>query len=204
MNLKQQRARQRKQLKHRRKRQAEAQRRKYDPDDIRWIAAHEAGHAVAALAYGIPLEYVEIRRRHMPDGRVSVGFTCTPTPGPSDVEGWDTEDIWPYLVQTMARPAAEARVNPGWAHSSGQDAYDRQDAMRLAAWIICGAVVTPQGHVVPREDPRTHTGEIEAQCRLAEAGAALFVAQNQKVMVHPDLARAAAGERTPGWLGGCG
>jgi hypothetical protein len=52
----------------------------HDPDDIRYCAMHEAGHAVAAVLLGIRLNGVDLKRRPEADGAVSVGFTDAPVP----------------------------------------------------------------------------------------------------------------------------
>ena len=45
-----------------------------DPTDRRLVVAiHEAGHCVAALEYGISIEYATIRPGHRPDGRRLAG-----------------------------------------------------------------------------------------------------------------------------------
>jgi hypothetical protein len=177
LKLKQQQARQKKQAKHRRKRKAEAVREQYDPNDVRWTAAHEAGHAVAAIAYGIPLAFVDIRKRRMPGGWVSTGFTRTPPLRAADAVGWGRDEAWPYLIQSMAGPAAEAQADPLYAIKGGADAQDRKDTMLLAAWAVCGVIETPDGDYVPRDAVATREEEIEALCRLAEAGATLFVGE---------------------------
>jgi hypothetical protein len=46
----------------------------YDPNDRRYIALHEAGHAVSAVVLGKKLKKVNIKSRVVPGG-VSVGFT---------------------------------------------------------------------------------------------------------------------------------
>src|SRR5690349_2619245 len=46
-----------------------------EDDDIRFIATHEAGHAVSASVLGMNLFKVDIKRRRMPDGSMSLGFT---------------------------------------------------------------------------------------------------------------------------------
>lgn len=179
MNLMQQRTRQRKQEKHRRKRKAEAVRERYDPNDVRWIAIHEAGHAVAALAYGIPLEYVDIRRRREPDGQVSVGFTRTPPLRPIDIATLGEEEVLSLMAQGMAGPAAEAQADPRCSLKMGHDAHDRQETYRTAAVALCGLVETPDGYEVPREALKIRQGEIVALCCQAESVAEQFAAENR-------------------------
>ena len=41
---------------------------RYNPNDIRYIATHEAGHAVSAILLGINLKSVDIMTRRLPNG----------------------------------------------------------------------------------------------------------------------------------------
>jgi hypothetical protein len=173
VNTKQQRARQREQDKHR-KRRAEARREQYNPNDIRWVAAHEAGHA-AASAFGMPLEFVDVRRRRLPDGQVSLGFTRTPPLNATDIAGLGEDGILPYLIQIMAGPAAEAQVDRRYALKAGCDVRDRQDTYRAAAIALCGLVKTNDGYEVPRDAKEALVVEGVALCNRAKAEATRFV-----------------------------
>ena len=59
----------------------------YDPDDLFFIATHEAGHAVAAIILGFPSTSVDVNRRTRPDGLTSAGTTHTEEINPKDAVG---------------------------------------------------------------------------------------------------------------------
>jgi ATP-dependent Zn protease len=182
LNVKQQRARQGEQDKHRRKRQAEARREQYDPNDIRWVAAHEAGHAAAARVFGIPLEFVDIRRRRLPGGQYALGWARALHPEATAIARLGADGIFPYLVQMMAGPAAEALADPRYALKAGADDLDQRGMFQAATIALCGVVEAPDGYEVPLDVIEAHAEEILALCRQAEAAAAGFVAENRRVI----------------------
>jgi cell division protease FtsH len=110
----------------------------YDPNDIRYVAIHEAGHAVSAVVLGFNLKSVEIRRRRMPSGQWSLGFTDTGSVVNLEVAGKGEEFVKSYLIQEFSGPMAELQVNDRAAESSAL-ADDLEGARRIAVLAICEA-----------------------------------------------------------------
>jgi hypothetical protein len=125
------------------------------------------------------LEFVDIHRRRLPDGRVSLGFTSATDLEVADIVGWGAEGTLPYLIQWMAGPAAEAQVDPLYVIKAGADAMDRQSTWRYAAIAMYGVVETPDAYEVPRDALKARKGEVVALCHRAEVEAHRFVAENR-------------------------
>lgn len=104
------------------------------------VAIHEAGHAVAAVVLGLPLRSVDVSRRVLPGGLVSVGFTdCPINAGTGDLDA-----LMPAIVQVLCGPLAELRLDPA-AGDSGEHDSDRGAAYRMAAIAVCESVERPDG-----------------------------------------------------------
>ena len=109
----------------------------YDSNDDRFIATHEAGHAVSAVVLGIGLESVDIRRRRL-TGDVSLEFTKTSPLHHTDITGNGEEGVIPHEVQWLTQPLAEAAVNP-LAMCTDGDHHDVESARRIVAVELCRA-----------------------------------------------------------------
>jgi hypothetical protein len=83
----------------------------YDPNDPRFVAVHEAGHAVSAIVLGLNLASVDIKRRRLPDGGISMGFTDTGKTGLEDIGGKGEEAALPHVIQSLTGALAESKVN---------------------------------------------------------------------------------------------
>jgi hypothetical protein len=118
---------------------------RYDPNDRRYVATHEAGHAVAAAVLGIELLGVDLVRRRLPDGTTSIGFTDAPVP--TRAVAGKGEAALPCVAQCLAGPLAEMAVNHRFLDSSGADAGDRSDAREIAAVALSEAVDRGAGRV---------------------------------------------------------
>jgi hypothetical protein len=129
---------------------------------------------VAALAYSIPLEFVDIHRRELPNGQVSVGFTRTPRKMVSEIAGRGEDTALPLMIQILAGPAAEAQADPRYAIKVGSDACDRKDAYRIAHVALFGRTGTPISHELA--DRR---GKVEVLYQQAEVEAIRLVAENR-------------------------
>lgn len=143
-----------------------------DPDDPLAIATREAGHAVAAVVLGLPLRSVDVRRRNLPDGRTSVGYTDCPIPGTSDFA-----TLANAMVQVMSGPLAEDRVNAS-AMVDGCHDSDMEQVHRLAAIAVCESTTGVDGRrrISPGEIRRklARIGEVAGEAvgkadRLVEA-----------------------------------
>lgn len=110
----------------------------YDANDERFIAWHEAGHAVSAVVLGMGLESVDILRRRLPDGRLSLGFTKTRPLGFLEIIGKGEDVARPHLGQRITGTLAEAVLNPLAVDSVGS-APDFDSARRIAEVAICRA-----------------------------------------------------------------
>jgi ATP-dependent Zn protease len=131
-----------------------------NPNHPHFVAVHEAAHAVAAVVLGVNLNSVDVRRRRLPDGRLSVGFTDT---GPQDLS--DTSESRESegrcaLIQAMVGGVAEAELNPKmWEHTGMEG--DLADARRIAAMVFCEPVRRPDGrYEISSEQQARHQREI--------------------------------------------
>jgi ATP-dependent Zn protease len=118
-----------------------------DPDlltanDPLYIATHEAGHAVAAVVLGLPLRAVDIRKRNLPDGRISVGFTD----GEVCTNGQDEDEAMPHLIACYAGCCAEGVVNPR-VLEGGSYTNDWKDARTIAVSAVCPVTDRGDGYV---------------------------------------------------------
>jgi hypothetical protein len=119
----------------------------FNPDDPRYVAYHEAGHAVAAVVVGIDLKWVDIRPGTLPDGRPVGGFTRIAIEN-DDIVGKGEEAALPYMVQGLAGIFTECQINPHnreWQEAAGDDMEDMGRVERLA---ICESVREDDGHFV--------------------------------------------------------
>jgi hypothetical protein len=116
----------------------------YDPNDLRFIATHEAGHAVSAIVLGIPLERVDIIPRQSENKPLSVGFTKIRPVDVRDIAGRGEKVAMPHLVRHFTGSFAELAVNP-LALECGGDAPDREQAELIAKVAICESIVDESG-----------------------------------------------------------
>jgi hypothetical protein len=147
---------------------------RYDPDDPRYIAMHEAGHAVAAVVVGWELRSVDIKRCRLPDGTTSVGFTDTKSVNATEVMGKGEEAAMPHLIQCLAGPLAEMQVNDRFLE---YDAHrdDRENARKIACFAVCNAIETERGLEIPTEEQERNKGRIDALISSATEAAARLV-----------------------------
>jgi hypothetical protein len=87
---------------------------------------------------------VDVRERRLTDGRNSVGFTDTAPVTLQEVMGRGEEVARPLLIQIMAGPLAEERINPSTFHTDGQD-DDVSQVHRVAVAACCEPLVHPDG-----------------------------------------------------------
>jgi hypothetical protein len=152
----------------------------YDPNDRRFTAIHEAGHAVTAVVLGLPLASVDICEREMSDGGVALGCSDLGILDVMDIIGKGEVAVMPHLIHSMAGAFAEEKVNP---QARGRDCNDLdiKHQHRLAMYAMCNPTkVKPIfGRLlwVPGEQKRIE-GPVNALKESARTAAARIVAEH--------------------------
>lgn len=123
----------------------------YGANDIRYCAMHEAGHAVVASILNLGLDCVDIKRRTMPGGWTSMGYTRTPPVSPHEAIGAGEDFALPLLAGLMAGPLAEMEVNPNMI-ASGAHNSDKEAASKLALFAVCSGSKDGDGNYVITSD----------------------------------------------------
>jgi len=127
------------------------------------VALHEAGHAVAAVVLGLPLRSVDIVRRLLPNGRISLGYTDCPIRS----KECSIEALMPGMILSAAGPLAEISANPDAAAGGAFDS-DLADIDRMAAIAVCKAQKVLGGRsFIPPEEIEKNAEEIEKVRKLA-------------------------------------
>jgi ATP-dependent Zn protease len=161
-------------------RRERARRGGHDPNDIRYVATHEAGHAVSAVVLG--LVSVDIHRRLLPNGAVSLGFTQTRPLHYAEVSGKGQEAAMPHLLQRLTGSLAEAAVNRH-AKVTGGDAQDLEAARRIAALAICRAVDNGGGKMtITPEELRRNEPRIARLLQAAQEAAARLISEHRETI----------------------
>jgi cell division protease FtsH len=153
-----------------------------DPNDIRYVATHEAGHAVSAVVLGLGLVSVDIQRRFLPNGAVSLGFTSTRPLLNAEVRGKGEEAAMPHLMQRLTGSLAEAAVNRH-AKVTGGDAQDLETARRIATFAICRAVDHGGGKMtITPEELRRNEPRIARFLQAGQEAAARLVSEHRETI----------------------
>jgi hypothetical protein len=156
----------------------------YDPNDIRYIATHEAAHAVAAIVYGVKLTSVDLKKRKLPGGRISVGFTRTPPVPFEAVAGKGEAVALPFMVQGLVGPLAEAGVNPGLVSADdGSCSKDIEDAKLTATVAVCDCSHEGSRSVISPEEIERKRPRLKKLMADATDAAAQFVSDHGETIV---------------------
>jgi ATP-dependent Zn protease len=132
---------------------------------------HEAGHAVAALIMGMNLNGVDINRRRLPDGRLSVGYTDCPV----ETKMFDEESLIPAMIYCFAGPLAESHIHERAIETTAFEG-DQQEAFSLAALAVCERVDKGDGsEEVPVAEIKRNRARIDDLIKLALEKAAELV-----------------------------
>jgi hypothetical protein len=135
----------------------------YDPNGIRSVAIHEAGHGVATVVLGLGLKSVNILQDMRPDGTRSRGLTQAPF-ADADIAGKGETAAMPYLIQGFSGSIAESKVN--WRyHEHNGGANDFKCARRIAIIAICNPADADQ--VVITEEQRVRVNALLDFARVA-------------------------------------
>jgi hypothetical protein len=152
----------------------------YNPDDLRLIAAHEAGHAVAALIFGFRLESVALQWRQLPGGIALVGSTFAHLPAPDEIAGRGAEAALPPMVQMLSGPAAEKQAAATFKFE--MPCYTQrglQDATGAANVALCSLVESPEELEIPCDENDSLALKGSSLCNRAKAEATRFVSANR-------------------------
>jgi ATP-dependent Zn protease len=152
------------------------------PNDIKFVAVHEAGHAVAAVVLGLELRKVDIKRRRMPDGTRSLGFTDTPPVDIDEVLGKGPASI-SQMICGIAGPVAELLWNPALLEDGGATG-DFADARICAVASFCEPSYGDREEMIfSPEQQEKHAAKISALAEDAIEGAYRLVEKNLKAIV---------------------
>jgi hypothetical protein len=142
-----------------------------EPDDDWFDAIHVAGQAVAAVYYGLPLEFVHIKSQVLPDGSVLGGYAKITVP-----ETRGETEAFPWIIQALAGPVAEMRVH-GIARQvtlAGADAIHGAEQIALRA--ILPHTIRPDGWREVRSDViEAHREKLKAYFTAAVGATMAFV-----------------------------
>jgi cell division protease FtsH len=105
-----------------------------DPNDLRYVALHEAGHAVAAVVLGLSLKKVFIKQ--CPTTGVRVGFTDSGGLTDNHLPSVFEKEMEARLIQCYAGFRAEIKENPA-ASKTFRFALDEEDAYRVFVLEFC-------------------------------------------------------------------
>jgi hypothetical protein len=113
-----------------------------DPNCMRSVARHEAGHAVAAVVLGLELKSVSIGLQGEPDGQISLGATHISYGEDYQIAGRGATAVVPRLIPIFAGIAAESAVNPAAFEAGAFDAaISRTVTLATVAYCVssdCG------------------------------------------------------------------
>jgi hypothetical protein len=155
----------------------------YDPNDLRFITVHEAGHAVMTVLLGLQLISVDIKRRRMNDGRISVGWTNTGRIRCDELDGKGEVVAMPRLMQCVAGPLAEMLLNDR-AIKDGSEQGDFATARLIAAVAICGTQANADGHPEVRSNEfERHSDRIKAAYESAITEADRLIVANRRAIL---------------------
>jgi ATP-dependent Zn protease len=156
-----------------------ARRGTYDRNDIRYVATHEAGHAVAAVVLGLGLVSVDIHHRLLPDGGLSLGRTTIPESFSALVASISEEYAMAHVVFCLSGFTAEAAVN----RLVGGDIPEREAVRSLVSLAICRPVDNGVGRMtITPEELRRNGQRIDGFLRAAEDAAARLVRKHRAVI----------------------
>jgi hypothetical protein len=154
-----------------------------DVNRIEFIALHEAGHAVSGAHFGLGLEFVDIKRRTLPDGSLSLGYTKCRVPIDA-FAGKGRDAALPWMVQCLAGPVAESLANPNFDALKSAGVDDGQNAHRIAIIAICPSLPVVDGQMeIPPDVHNAHKEEIDALLNDAMDATTAFVGQFQNAII---------------------
>jgi hypothetical protein len=126
----------------------------HNPHGVRYLAMHEAGHAVAAIVLGIKLVRASIENTRLPSGILLQGFTETDGPRPEDIREGGEAVAMPLMVQLFAGPMAEIRLHDelGTSFPKGIDSHDQRNIWAFAMLAVCECTAKDGDQVITEEE----------------------------------------------------
>jgi ATP-dependent Zn protease len=110
-----------------------------DARERRSAALHEAGHAVAAVVFGLELKSVDIKRRRLPNGTLVCGSTNSEPVKPTEIAGKGEKVVKPFMIVALAGGFAQLTVDSSADVSAGAR-EDHEDAKGMAIAALCGTM----------------------------------------------------------------
>jgi hypothetical protein len=153
-----------------------------EDEDDRFIATHEAGHAVGAILSGITFHLVKVGAVRDPDGREGLGGCAIDRPAEERIARGGPRLVWPYVVTNFCGASAERLVRDDERAIRRGSISDRRWARRMAAQACRSSVAAEWA------------GAHRALIRAAREEASRLIA----VPAHAELVHAVAAELLAG------
>jgi ATP-dependent Zn protease len=146
----------------------------HDASERRSTALHEAGHAVAAVVFGLELKSVDIKRRRLPNGTLVCGSTNSEPVKLAEIACKGEEVVKPFMIVALAGGFAQLTVDRSDDVSAGAR-QDREDAKGMAIAALCETIDVDGEKRVAHEELARKEDQINALVGSAIAATEQFL-----------------------------